>query len=187
MGLKVRPRTMSKKADSKRPEGGPRTLILFNAGVRKLDQALEQIHLIEENYGRIGVYTGTSARAWVCGADVKEQAGARCILDTVTAEGMERALSHADILVLPTLCLNSAAKVARLIRDDEESRIISSALFKGKRILAARDGFTVLEDLANEAVREEIEKILRKLQDLGMVFSDTEQLYATFKTIAASL
>ena len=163
------------------PRRGPAVLNIFHAGVRKLDQALEQIQKIEEDVRRSSVYTVESARSWVCGADVKEGAGIKCILDTVKPEGLEKALQKADILVLPTFCLRTAAKVASLICDDQESGIVFTALLLGKRILAANDGFLVCDILANEALRNEIDQILKKLESFGMVFCPTDRLHATFQ------
>ena len=160
---------------------GPAVLNIFHAGVRKLDQALEQIQKIEETARRSSVYTVESARSWVCGADVKEGAGIKCILDTVKPEGLEKALQKADILVLPTFCLKTAAKVASLICDDQESGIVFTALLQGKRILAANDGFLVCDILTNEALRGEIDQILKKLESFGMVFCPTDRLHSTFQ------
>ena len=178
------PKELSRNPSS-RPGGpsrkGPAVLNIFHAGVRKLDQALEQIQKIEEIARRSSVYTVESARSWVCGADVKEGAGVKCILDTVKPTGLEKALQKADILVLPTFCLKTAAKVASLICDDQESGLVFTALLQGKRILAANDGFLVCDILANEALRSEIDQILRKLESFGMVFCPTDRLHATFQ------
>jgi hypothetical protein len=163
------------------PDKGPAVLNIFHAGVRKLEQALEQIRKIEAGARRSSVYTVESARSWVCGADVKEGAGVKCILDTVKPEGLEKALQKADILVLPTFCLKTAAKVASLICDDQESGIVYTALLQGKQILAANDGFLVYDVLVNAALRSEIDRILRKLEGFGMVFCPTEKLHSTFQ------
>lgn len=163
------------------PRKGPAVINIFHAGVRKLDQALEQIQRIEESARRSSVYTVESARSWVCGADVKEGAGVKCILDTVKPEGLEKALQKADILVLPTFCLKTAAKLASLICDDQESAIVFTALLQGKRVLAANDGFLVCDILVNDALRSEIDRILAKLESFGMVFCETDQLHATFQ------
>ena len=163
----------------------PVVLNVFHAGVRNLEQALEQVRMIEDLAGRSSVYTVESARAWVCGADVREEAGVFCILDTVKPDGLEKALQKSDILVLPTFCFKTAAKVARLISDDQETAIVLSALIQGKQVLAARDGFTLLDTLSNEAIRYEIEKILGKLESYGIVFSQTDQLADTFQKMTA--
>jgi hypothetical protein len=160
---------------------GPAVLNLFHAGVRKLEEALKQIQQIEETTRRSSVYTVESARAWVCGADVKEGAGVKCILDTVKPEGIEKALQKADILILPTFCLRTAAKVANLICDDQESNLVFTALLQGKMVLAANDGFMLCDILVNEPLRQEIAQILNKLEGFGMIFCPTDQLHATFR------
>ncbi len=169
-----------------RPTSGPAVLNIFHAGVRKLDQALSQIEQIESLARRSSVYTVESARSWVCGADVRERAGTRCILDTVKPDGLEKTLLKADILVLPTFCFQTAAKVARLIGDDQDSAIVLSALIQGKPTLAANDGFGLCEVLINDGIRDEIERVLAKLEGFGMVFSKTEQLYDTFKKMTSA-
>jgi hypothetical protein len=165
------------------PKKGPAVLNIFHAGVRKLDEALKQVQLIEDTARRSSVYTVESARSWVCGADVKEGAGIKCILDTVKPQGLEKALQKADILVLPTFCLKTAAKVASVICDDQESGIVFTALLQGKKVLAANDGFMVNDILVNESLRKEIDQILKKLEGFGMVFCPTDQLNATFQKI----
>ena len=162
---------------------GPAVLNVFHAGVRKLDEALRQVHRIEETVRRSSVYTVESARAWVCGADVKEGAGIKCILDTVKPEGLEKALQKADVLVLPTFCLRTAAKVANLICDDQGSNIVFTALLQSKKVLAANDGFLLCDILVNERLREEIDHILQKLEGFGMVFCKTDELYAVFEKL----
>jgi len=168
-----------------RDRATPAVLNVFHPGVRKLEEALEQIRLIEGMAGRSGTFTVNSARSWVCGDDVREKTGSKCILDTVKPEGLEKALQKADILILPTFCFKTAAKVAHLIGDDQESTIVLSALIQNKPVLATNDGFTLLNTLANKGIREEIKRILGKLESFGIVFCKTEQLATNFKKLVA--
>lgn len=170
----------------KRLNPAPAVLNVFHPGVRKLELALEQIRLIEDMAARSSVFTVNSAREWVCGDDVKERAGTRCILDTVKPEGLEKALQKADILILPTFCFKTAAKVAQLISDNQETAIVLSALIQGIPVLATRDGFTLLDSLANRGIRNEIESVIRKLESFGMVFCKTDQLAAVFQNMMSN-
>jgi hypothetical protein len=182
---KAIPSSAKPVATQRKPsENRPAVLNIFHGGVRKLDEALAQVQKIDEASRRSSVFTVESARSWVCGADVKEGAGVKCILDTVKPEGLEKALQKADILVLPTFCMQTAAKVARLICDDQESRIVFLALLQGKKVLATNDGFMLRDILVNDQLRREIDQILDKLQGFGMVFCPTDQLYATFEQMA---
>jgi hypothetical protein len=176
--------SQARSASSK--DQGLRVLIVFHAGVRKLDEALKQVRLIEEIAGKSGVFTGESAREWVCGNDVKEKTGVRCILDTIKPDGLEKVLERADMLILPTLCIKVAAKVAHLTCDDQESNIVLSALLQGKKVLASRDGFLLCDVLVNLKLRDEIEWILNKLESFGVVFCPTNRLKATFQELAVS-
>ncbi len=182
-GLLNRPTEKPVSNRIQRARSTPAVLNVFHPGVRKLEQALEQVRLIEDIAARSSTFTVNSARSWVCGEDVREKAGCRCILDTVKPEGLEKALLKADILVLPTFCFKTAAKVARLIGDDQESTIVLSALIQDKPVLATSDGFTLLNTLSNKGIRDEIKRILGKLGNLGMVFCKTDQLAATFQKI----
>lgn len=163
-----------------------RALIVFQSGIFRLDEALKQVGMIESQVKKSGVFTSESARAWICGEDLREKTGARCILDTVKQDGLMKVLEKADILVLPTLCMKVAAKVASLTCDDPESGIVFSALARGKKVLAARDGFMFWEFLANGRLREEIESILEKLEQFGIVFCKTEELSGVFNKITSS-
>jgi len=182
-GLSETSRSNPSPARQHNPQNGPAVLNIFHAGVRKLDLALKQVQQIEETARRSSVYTVESARSWVCGADVKEGAGVKCILDTVRPEGVEKALQKADILVLPTFCLKTAAKVANLICDDQESGLVFTALLQGKTVLAANDGFLVCNILTNDNLRKEIDQILKKLEGFGMAFCPTDQLHDRFQKI----
>lgn len=187
LGFRVGPgaSALPRKRDP-RPEG-PRTLVLFTAGVRRREQALAEVRRIQETHGRLGVFTGPSVRDLVCGADLKDRAGVACVLDTVKPEGLEAALAHADILLLPTFCYGVAARASRLLQDTLESRLLVLALLHGKRVLATRDGFSLLDAPVNPAIREEIEKTLTRLGSFGVLFCDTQDLSRTFDALAGSL
>lgn len=184
-GLLDSPDRPSTSRRIKRPCPTPVVLNVFHPGVRYLEAALEQVRQIEALAGKSSVFTVQSARDWVCGRDVQEKSGCKCILDTVKPLGIEKALHKADILVLPTFCFKTAAKVARLINDSQETAIVISALMQSKPVLAANDGFTLLDTLSNAAIGEEINRILGKLQSFGMVFCETSQLAAEFEKIKA--
>ncbi len=160
---------------------GPAVLNVFHAGLRKLDEAIAQVKRIEKTARRSSVYTAVSARARVWGSDLKEGSVIRCNLDSIKPEGIEKTLEKSDILILPTFCLRTAAKVARLICDDMESSIVLKALLQNKNVIATNDGFLLCDLLVNEALRAEIDRILKKLEGFGMVFCPTDQLHATFQ------
>ncbi|RTZ98483.1 MAG: hypothetical protein DSY90_04040 [Deltaproteobacteria bacterium] len=160
---------------------GPSVLFVFHGGVRYLEKALDQARRIDDIACRSSVFTADPVRPQACGVDIKTEAGIRCCLDKVKPAGMERALTKADILVLPTFCLKTAAKIASLAADTTESAIVLSALARGKRVLATRDSFTLLDILSNDVIRKEMDRILSQMENFGVTFCNTDGLCATFQ------
>ena len=164
---------------------GPNVLAVFHAGVAHLEAALEQMQQIDAKTGRLGVYTVGAARGFVCGSDVREGAGVKCILDTVRPDGLEKVLERADVLVLPTFCFQTAARLASLICDDEGSQIVLSALMQGKPVLATNDGFLLRAKLVNPQLIKEVDRILDRVAGFGITFCTTERLSETFEILTA--
>ncbi|RLB43607.1 MAG: hypothetical protein DRH12_02455 [Deltaproteobacteria bacterium] len=178
-------RQMGIKPGNKRHKGvsnpnGPRALIVFNSGLSRMEDALEQVRLIESLCSKAAFFTMGSARGFLCKNDIKEKAGGRCVLDTVSEKGVERVLKGSDVLVLPTFCFTVAAKLASLVVNDFESQLVFMALIQGKKILATRDSFSFLELMQNERMERHVEAVLKKLEEMGMRFCITESLKDTF-------
>ncbi len=166
-----------------RNKTGPTVLCVFHPGVRRLEAALAQVRRIEAQAGRAGVFTVDAARQWVCRRDVREKAGSRCILDTVGTEGIEKVLERADVLVLPTFCFQTAVRVAQMAADDQGSALVLTALAANKPVLAANDGFTLLDRMANSAMAREMQRVLEKLVRFGMQLCETERLAEHFEKL----
>lgn len=166
-----------------RNKTGPTVLCVFHPGVRRLEAALAQVRRIEALAGRAGVFTVDAARQWVCRRDVREKAGSRCILDTVGTEGIEKVLERADVLVLPTFCFQTAVRVAQMAADDQGSALVLTALAANKPVLAANDGFTLLDRMANPAMAREMQRVLEKLARFGMQLCETERLAEHFEKL----
>jgi methylmalonyl-CoA mutase cobalamin-binding subunit len=176
----------SDRSHARKHPTGPSVLFVFHGGIRYLKKALAQVREIDALAGRSSVFTAEPARPQTCGVDIKTEAGIRCCLDNVKPDLMERALAKTDILVLPTFCLKTAARIASLAVDTTESAIVLSALARGKKVLATRDGFTLLDILANNAIQKEMDRILDQMEDFGMTFCNTDVLSAAFEKMVAA-
>ena len=173
-----------KETSNPKPERkGPKVLTVFHTGVCRLDKTLEQIKFIGELSEKLGIYRGESARSLVNLNEVKEKTKVRCVLDKSGPAGLEKVLDVSEILILPTFGFPTEAKVANLLTDDLESGIVLSALMKGKKILAAEDGFSRPGIAVNSNLKKEIDKIFNKLKTFGMQFCPTDQLNTVFQNL----
>ncbi len=172
-------------SNTKPDRKGPKVLTVFHAGVCRLDKTLEQIRFIGELSGKLGIYRGESARGLVSMDEIRKKSLVRCNLDKVNTVGLEKVLDVSDIVILPTFCFPTATKVTRLLCDDLESGIVLSALMKGKTVLAAEDGFSKPDIVMNSYLQNEIDKIIDKLKNFGVVFCPTGKLNKVFQKLTA--
>ena len=167
------------------PEDGPRVLCVFHGGTRLLDEALAQVGRIELDCSKFSTFTVEAVRDRVCGVDASSQAGWRCSLDRVAPQDLDRVLARVDVVVLPTLCLMTAAKVARMTCDDPGSNVALKALMMGKKVLASSDGFGVLEILTNPRLKREVDSTLSLLREFGLTLGPTKDLYDLFRGLVS--
>ena len=158
----------------------PRALIVFNGGLRLTDEALEQVQRIKKLCSKTAFLTVPAARGVLCKDDIKGRVGGRCILDTVSRDGVEKVLSVSDVLVLPTFCFNVAVRVANLFVEDFEAQLVFTALMQGKKVMATRDSFSFLELVKNEKIQNEIDLVLKKLEGMGVRLCETRDLENAF-------
>jgi hypothetical protein len=99
----------------------------------------------------------------------------------VITEGAEEVASRlvqgAGRIMVPSLYVGVAAKVAGLISDGLTSAVLLEAALNSKPVEVARDGLQVPGD-ANWAIRRKVEEILQAMRTFGFVVTDLESLAA---------
>ena len=90
---------------------GPKVMVMFHSAVYRLDETLEQVKCIGKISKRLSVYRGESARSLICIDEVRKKSQIRCVLDKAGSSDLEKILDLSDILILPTFCCSTAAKV----------------------------------------------------------------------------
>lgn len=99
----------------------------------------------------------------------------------VITEGAEevahRLVQGAGRIMVPSLYVGVAAKVAGLIGDCLTSAVLLDAAMNSKPVEVARDGMQVSGE-ANWAIRRKVEEILQAMRTFGFVVTDLESLAA---------
>ena len=163
---------------------GPRVLVVYHTGMERLEEALAQVALIEKKAGKAAFWQGPEARELMCPADLKDRTGARCSLNTVRGEGLAKVLDLSPVVVLPTLSLKVAARVVRLTADCPGSDLVLSALLKGKKVIAANDGFLAPGAAPPPPLKAEIQRTLTALAGYGAALCPTSELAQTYQGLA---
>lgn len=174
----------AKKPAPARTGTGPRVLVVYHTGMERLEEALAQVALIEERAGKAAFWQGPEARELMCPADLKDRTGARCSLNTVGGEGLTKVLDLSQVVVLPTLSLKVAARVVRLTADCPGSDLVLTALLKGKRVIAASDGFLAPGANPAPALQKEIDQTMAALAGYGAILCPTSDLAKAYGDLA---
>ncbi len=162
---------------------GPKILTVFHAGIFRLDEALEQVRQMNQSAWKFSVFRGGSSHSFISTKKLQNITQVKCFLDKARPADLIKVLDHCDILVLPTFGFPAAAKVAKLLCDDCESRIIHAALAKGKKVLAVKDGYKDPDVKVAPLLIEETQRIFNKLEGFGVTFCETGQLSAWCKKL----
>ena len=157
------------------PAGG-HALVLLTGGEARLDEALLQVGRLAERCSTLTVVLSTTADKRIGQPAVRRAApGARVVLDGEP----DRLLEGVDAVYLPSLSLNAAAKLGRLIPDSLVCILAVRALLSGIPVRAARDTWLPagLEPARVPApVRAAVERLFDELAGLGVALVDVDRL-----------
>jgi len=126
-----------------REEKKLRVLALFSAGITGLEEGIRQLKRLQENGNTI--YTAFTPNAKKLYEDtgnefVREYLANSCFDDDVL---YRQIFPDTDIILIPTLTMNTAAKIAAGIADNAVTRLVQLGILHGKRIVAAQNACCV--------------------------------------------
>jgi deoxyribose-phosphate aldolase len=123
------------------------------------------------------VLAGAGKVTFVAQSAVPALAACGQVITDGAEEAASRLVQGAGRIIVPSLYVGVAAKVAGLISDSLTSAVLLDAALNGKPVEVARDGLQVPGD-ANWAIRRKVEEILQAMRTFGFVVTDLESLAA---------
>jgi deoxyribose-phosphate aldolase len=114
--------------------------------------------------------------------ELAELQGCGQVLCEGNEETARRLVAGAKAVVVPSISIGTAAKVAGLIGDGLGSSVLVQALLAGKKAIVARDG---LEAPAGAiwSVKRKVEEVVSGLRSLGLVITDLAGLVAEVRKV----
>lgn len=132
----------------------------------------------------------TPAAEKVLGSDLLHSEAGNIPMFTETSEknGPE-VIQNSDIILVPVLTINSAAKIAHGIADNLVTNLVMQGLFWGKTIIAARDACDIDDQKraefgmtqGNQAYRNLFRDNLKRLEDYGIILVEVVDLEAAVR------
>ena len=160
-----------------------KALVIFTGGTIGLDQGLKEIQKIQD-HAEVTVVLSEAAEKIIGMDKVKEQLGSHVPIVTTQASFPKRALQEADILIVPVLTQNTAAKLAYTLSDTMVSTLILQGLMRGIPVVAAYnaadplDNWRVQSNMGKASPRllQALQGNLQKLAGYGMRLVESASL-----------
>ena len=169
-------------------------LAIFTGGTIGLEQSLEELQKLQASNIELTVVLSAAAEEIVGIKRIKDCLGSDTSVITTQSSYPGKLLREVDIVLVPVLTQNTAAKLAYTLSDTLASTLIMQALMLGKPVLAAinaadpQDSWRVKGNMGKcppgllQALREN----LRKVEGYGLRLVQVEELATDSQKIIGS-
>ena len=162
-----------------------RGLILFTGATIGYSQSIESINKLKRDGWEFDVVMSKSAQEVITVDSVKKAIGVSNIITNENGSVIKELLQRNNVIVIPTLTINSAAKIANCISDTLVTNIVSKALMSGKPIVASINGCCpdnkerreIYGDNLSDFHKKRLSNNLEILRSYNIKLSSSENLY----------
>ena len=173
-------------------ERSKKALVLFSGALIGIQEAYDNLKQLKEDGWSLTVVMSASAKEIISVETIKEKIGP----DAIYAEGdpvaYRKLVDECNYVIIPTLTINTTAKVANAINDNLLTNIIYRSMSVGKPIVAAIDGCCPDNEVrnkmgfkANEAYRAKLRSNLEAVQSYGIVLTSAKNLFKKVNKVLA--
>ena len=168
-----------------------RGLILFTGATIGYSQSIESINKLKRDGWEFDVVMSKSAQEVITVDSVKKAIGISNIITNENGSVIKELLQRNNVIVIPTLTINSAAKIANCISDTLVTNIVSKALISGKPIVASINGCCpdnkerreIYGDNLSDFHKKRLSNNLEILRSYNIKLSSSEKLYKNVNKI----
>lgn len=168
-----------------------RGLILFTGATIGYSQSIESINKLKRDGWEFDVVMSKSAQEVITVDSIKKAIGVSNIITNENGSVIKELLQRNNVIVIPTLTINSAAKIANCISDTLVTNIVSKALMSGKPIVASINGCCpdnkerreIYGDNLSDFHKKRLSNNLEILRSYNIKLSSSEKLYKNVNKI----
>jgi deoxyribose-phosphate aldolase len=150
-------------------------LILLCGGNREIPEVLRQIEIISKSHSNIFIVMTHAATKIIGIPEIRQASEGGTIITEYSAEYFDDILSNCDVIYVPILSLNTAAKVAALNADTLGTITMVFGLMYGKPVIAARDSIyccQITPENIPSVMKNRINDIIVQLNGMGIKMVD---------------
>lgn len=167
----------------------PQALAIITGGTIGLETGLGELRSLQATGLNLAIVLSEAAEKIVGIARIKKELGKHTEIVTAHSPYPKELLQQADLVLVPVLTQNTAAKLAATITDTMASYLLLSALLQNKPVLAAIDAAdpgnrsNVQMSKLAPALREALETNLVKIGTYGVQLTNVAKLASEAKKL----
>ena len=154
-------------------------LILLCGGNVEIPEVLKQIEKITKAYTTTYIVMTRAAIKIIGLPDIRRVSEGATIITEYSEEYFEKILGGCEVIYVPILSLNTAAKAAAMNADTLGTITIVFGLMYNKTVIAARDSIyccQIEKETIPQVMVRRIEVIIDQLRDMGVIMVDIHNL-----------
>lgn len=161
-----------------------KALVIFTGGTIGLEQGLKEVKKVQQYNAEVTVLLTGSAEKIIGIDKIKEELGSHVGIITPQSPYPRLTLQDSDIVIIPVLTQNTAAKLAYTLSDTMVSTVILQALMRGIPVVAAYNAADPLDSWrvhsnmgkASPGLLQALRGNLQKLDGYGMQLVEVASL-----------
>lgn len=167
-----------------------KVIAVFTGGTIGLEQGIRELRCIQAGNAEITVVLSRAAEEIIGSKQIQDELGSAVTIVNSYCPYPGKKLREADIVLVPVLTQNTAARLAATLSDTLPTTLIMQALMMGKPVIAAanaadpQDGWRLDKmGKTGPALTQALQANLRKLENFGVRLVQVQELAGTLKTI----
>lgn len=159
-------------------------VVLFTGATIGFKQSIESLNKLQQNGWKFDVILSNGARN-VLGEDlIKRSLNIDKVINEDDKVDIKALLNDNNLVIIPSLTINSTSKIANCISDTLVTNIVSKALMLGKKIIASinaccidnKERKAIYNDYTTEAYKNTLRNHMEVLKSYGITFTTSENL-----------
>lgn len=165
-------------------EKNKRAVILFTGATIGFKQSIESLNKLQQKGWKFDVILSNGARN-VLGEDlIKKSLNVDIVKTEEDKVDIKNLLNDNNLIIIPSLTINSASKIANCISDNLVTNIASKALMSGKKIVASinaccidnEERKAIYNDYTTQAYKNALRNNLELIKSYGILLTISENL-----------
>lgn len=165
-------------------ENNKKALVMFTGATIGFKESIESLKKLKSSGWKLEVVLSKAATNVLTESLVKELLDVDNIIKESEDTDVHKLVDENNIVIIPTLTINSCSKIVNCISDSVATNIVSYALMKGKKVVASVNGccpdneerISLFGDNLSPLRKEMLRNNLTKLKEHGIVITKSENI-----------